>query len=38
MTVMECARRRLDKDWEGIQEIDIVTLGLGLIVVEATCK
>ena len=35
MTVIECARRIMEKDWEGIEAIDIKTLGYALIVVEA---
>lgn len=38
MTVTEAARRILDNDWEGIQEIDIKTLGYALIMVEAVKK
>lgn len=35
MTVVECARRIIEKDWKGVQEIDIKTLGYALIMVEA---
>jgi len=38
MTVVECARRILEKDWKGVQEIDIKTLGYALIMVEAVKK
>lgn len=38
MTVVECARRILDKDWSGVESIDIQTLGYALIMVEATKK
>jgi len=38
MTVVECARRIIEKDWDGIQEIDIKTLGYALIMVEAVSK
>lgn len=36
MTVVECARRILDNDWNGIDSIDIRTLGYALIMVEVT--
>ena len=38
MTVVECARRIMENDWEGIKEIDIKTLGYALIIVEAVKK
>lgn len=38
VTVVECARRIMDNNWEGIQEIDIRTLGYALIIVDATKK
>jgi len=38
MTVVECARRIMEKDWEGIKEIDIKTLGYALIMVDAVKK
>jgi hypothetical protein len=36
VTVVECARRIMDKDWEGIPVINIRTLGYALIMIEAT--
>jgi len=38
MTVVECARRIMEKDWKGIQEIDIKTLGYALIIVDEVYK
>lgn len=38
MTALECAKRILDNDWEGVKEIDIRTFGHALIIVEATKK
>jgi len=38
MTVIECARRIMEKDWKGIEEIDIKTLGYALILIEAINK
>jgi len=38
VTVVECARRIMEKDWDGIQEIDIRTLGYALIMVDAVKK
>jgi hypothetical protein len=38
MTVVECAKRIIEKDWEGIQEIDIKTLGYALIMVDTVKK
>lgn len=38
MTVVECARRILDNDWQGVNDIDIRTLGHALIMVEAVKK
>lgn len=34
MTVMECAKRIMNKDWNGVKEINISTLGLALIMVK----
>ena len=34
MTVTECAQRILANNWEGVNEIDIKTLGYALIIVE----
>ena len=34
MTVVECAKRIMEKDWKGIKEIDIKTLGYAMIMVE----
>jgi hypothetical protein len=38
MTAMECAQRILTNNWEGVQEIEIRTLGYALIIVEASKK
>jgi len=38
VTVVECARRIMEKDWDGIREIDIRTLGYALIMVDAVKK
>jgi len=38
MTVVECARRIMEKDWKGIEEIDIKTLGYAMIMVNAVKK
>ena len=38
LTVVECARRIIEKDWDGIQEIDIKTLGYALIMLNAVKK
>jgi hypothetical protein len=38
VTVVEVARRILDKDWKGVKEVDISTLGFALSMVEAVKK
>jgi hypothetical protein len=38
VTVVEVARRILDKDWKEIPEVDIRTLGLALSMVEVINK
>jgi hypothetical protein len=38
VTVVECARRIMEKDWEGIDQIDIKTLGYALIMIDAVKK
>jgi len=38
VTVVEVARRILDKDWKEVKEVDISTLGLALSMVEAVKK
>jgi hypothetical protein len=34
MTVMECARRLMENDWEGVDGIEVKTLGYALEMIE----
>lgn len=38
MTVAEVARRILENNWEGVNEVDIVTLGRAMGMVEMVKK
>lgn len=34
MTVMECARRLMENDWDGVDGIEVKTLGYALEMIE----
>ena len=34
MTAVEMAKRIIDKNWDGIKEVDIRTFGLALVIAE----
>ena len=38
MTVVDCARRIIEKDWKGIKEVDVVTFGHAMVIVESWKK
>jgi 2-methylcitrate dehydratase PrpD len=38
MTVVDCARRIMENDWKEIKEVDIVTFGHAMIIVDTWKK
>jgi hypothetical protein len=38
MTVVECAKMIMEKNWKSIEEIDIKTLGQALMIVDTVKK